>query len=43
MTEEAALTSSKKISEDLKEFFKFALRNLEEAEVYFGGLPFQYC
>ena len=37
MTEEAAL---KKISEDLKEFF--AVRNLEEAEVYFGGLPAQH-
>jgi translation initiation factor 4G len=39
MTEEAAM---KKISEDLKEFF--AVRNLEEAEVYFrvGGLPPQH-
>ena len=37
MTEEAAL---KKISEDLKEFF--AVRNLEEAEVYFSGLPPQH-
>ena len=37
MTEEAAL---KKISEDLKEFF--AVRNLEEAEVYFSSLPAQY-
>ena len=34
MTEAAAL---KKINEDLKEFF--AVRNLEEAEVYFSGLP----
>ena len=37
MTEEAAM---KKISEDLKEFF--AVRNLEEAEVYFSGLPPQH-
>jgi translation initiation factor 4G len=37
MTEEAAL---KKISEDLKEFF--AVRNLEEAEVYFSSLPPQH-
>ena len=37
MTEEIAL---KKISEDLKEFF--AVRNLEEAEVYFSGLPHPY-
>ena len=37
MTEEA---THKKISEDLKEFF--AVRNLEEAEVYFGGLPSQH-
>jgi hypothetical protein len=37
MTEEAAL---KKISEDLKEFF--AVRNLEEAEVYFSSLPAQH-
>jgi translation initiation factor 4G len=37
MTEEAAL---KKISEDLKEFF--AVRNLEEAEVYFSSLPLQH-
>ena len=37
MTKEAAL---KKISEDLKEFF--AIRNLEEAEVYFSSLPPQY-
>ena len=37
MTEEAAL---KKISEDLKEFF--AVRNLEEAEVYFTSLPPQH-
>ena len=36
MTEEAAL----KNSEDLKEFF--AVRNLEEAEVYFSGLPPQH-
>ena len=34
MTEESVL---KKISEDLKEFF--AVRNLEEAEVYFSSLP----
>ena len=37
MTEDVAL---KKISEDLKEFF--SVRNLEEAEVYFSGLPSQY-
>jgi translation initiation factor 4G len=37
MTEESAL---KKIGEDLKEFF--AVRNLEEAEVYFSGLPSQH-
>ena len=37
ITEEAAL---KKISEDLKEFF--AVRNLEEAEVYFSSLPLQH-
>jgi translation initiation factor 4G len=37
MTEEAAL---KKISEDSKEFF--AVRNLEEAEVYFSNLPPEY-
>ena len=37
MTEKTAL---KKISEDLKEFF--AVRNLEEAEVYFSSLPTQY-
>ena len=37
MTEEAAL---KKINEDSKEFF--AVRNLEEAEVYFNSLPPQY-
>ena len=37
MTEASAL---KKISEDLKEFF--AVRNLEEAEVYFSGLPSQH-
>ena len=37
MTEEAAL---KKISEDLKEFF--AVRNLEEPEVYFSSLPPQH-
>ena len=37
MTEEAAL---KKISEDLREFF--AVRNLEEAEVYFSNLPPQH-
>jgi translation initiation factor 4G len=37
MTEESAL---KKIREDLKEFF--AVRNLEEAEVYFSSLPSQY-
>ena len=37
MTEEAAL---KKISEDVKEFF--AVRNLEEAEVYFSTLPPQH-
>ena len=37
MTEEAAM---KKISEDLKEFF--AVRNLEEAEVYFSSLPPQH-
>ena len=37
MTEEAAL---KKINEDLKEFF--AVRNLEEAEVYFSSLPAQH-
>jgi translation initiation factor 4G len=37
MTEEAAL---KQISEDLKEFF--AVRNLEEAEVYFSSLPPQH-
>ncbi|KAF8070722.1 armadillo-type protein [Lyophyllum atratum] len=34
MTEEQA---TKKIAEDLKEFF--AVRNLDEAEVYFTGLP----
>ena len=32
--------AKKKISEDLKEFF--AVRNLDEAEVYFTGLPAQY-
>ena len=37
MTEEAAL---KKIGEDMKEFF--AIRNLEEAEVYFSSLPPQH-
>ena len=37
MTEEAAM---KKISEDLKEFF--AVRNLEEAEVYISSLPPQH-
>lgn len=37
MTEAEA---KKKISEDLKEFF--AVRNLDEAEIYFTGLPAQY-
>ena len=37
ITEEVAL---KKINEDLKEFF--AVRNLEEAEVYFSSLPPQH-
>ena len=37
MTEE---TASKKIAEDTKEFF--AVRNLEEAEVYFSALPAQF-
>lgn len=37
MTDDAAM---KKISEDLKEFF--AVRNLEEAEVYFSSLPSQH-
>ena len=37
ITEEAAL---KKINEDLKEFF--AVRTLEEAEVYFSSLPPQH-
>ena len=37
MTEESA---PKKISEDLKEFF--AVRNLEEVEVYFSRLPPQH-
>jgi len=32
--------AEKKISEDLKEFF--AVRNLDEAEIYFTGLPCQY-
>lgn len=37
MTEEVA---KKKIAEDTKEFF--AVRNLEEAEVYFSALPSQF-
>jgi len=32
--------AKKKINEDLKEFF--AVRNLDEAEVYFTGLPAQF-